>query len=343
MSSVLELFNQCEVLTYLQNRQYPALLGETLFPEEKRESLEFDLIKGARRIPVVASVHAFDTEAEIGSREATKQALELALIKRKLPLREKDIIALENPRTAAEQQYLMREVFNDIDTLVAGVRARVEVMRMEAAADGTVTLGLPDSDTRSVKIDYGVPANHKEVLSGTDLWSDPNSDPIEQIMDWVNTLGTKPPRALTSNKALSALLRNPKVVGALFGRDSNRIASRAELNAYLQQLDLPTIATYDQMYRKQNADGTYSQYRYFPENKFVLLPEGPLGQTIYGPTAEEIRLTRDPSIDTQMIGNVLAMVYEENVDPVSTWTKAVATALPSFPAADEVFQAQVLN
>lgn len=140
MPSILELFNQREILNYLQNRQYPAFTGELLFPEVKRESLEFDMIKGARRIPVIASIHNFDTEAEIGSREASRKALELALIKRKLPLKEKEIIALENPRTPAEQQYLMREVYNDIDTLVTGVRARAEAMRMEAAANGTVTL-----------------------------------------------------------------------------------------------------------------------------------------------------------------------------------------------------------
>ncbi len=158
----------------------------------------------------------------------------------------------------------------------------------------------------------------------------------------VNTLGTKPQRALTSNTVLAALLKHPKVAGALFGQNTSRIASRAELNAYLQQLELPAIATYDEVYRKQKANGTYDQIRYFPQNKFVLLPAGQLGETVFGPTAEEIRLTRDPSIDTQTIGNVLAMVYEESADPVSTWTKAVATALPSFPTADEVFQAQVI-
>jgi hypothetical protein len=339
MPSVLELFNQREVLNYLQNRQYPALMGEALFPEVKRESLEFDQIKGAKRIPVVASVHAFDTEAEIGSREASKKALELALIKRKLPLTEKEIIALENPRTPAEQQYLMREVYNDIDTLVAGVKARVEAMRMEATANGTVTLS---ENNLSANIDYGVPSNHKEVLSGTDLWTDPTSDPITQMQEWYTTLGTKPRRVLTSGAVLAALLRHPKVVGALFGNNSARVATRLDLNAFLTQLELPTIAINDDVYRKQIANGTYTQVRYFPQNKFVMLPEGPLGETIYGPTAEEIRLMRDPSIQTQMVGNVLAMVYEENLDPVSTWTKAVATALPSFPAADEVFQAQVI-
>jgi len=339
MPSVLELFTQPEILNYLGNRQYPAFLGETLFPEVKRDSLEFDMIKGARKIPVVASVHAFDSKTEIGSREASKQALELALIKRKLPLSEKEIIALENPRTPAEQQYLMREVYNDIDALVQGVRARIEVMRIEAAANGTVTL---NENNVSVVLDYNVPSNHKEVLSGTDLWTDPASDPIQQILDWYSTLGTKPRRALTSGAALAALLKHPKVIGALFGNNSVRVATRTDLNAFMQQLELPTIATYDEVYRRQKADGTYEQLRYFPQNKFIMLPATPLGETIYGPTPEEIRLTRNPNVDITKVGNILAMVYEESLDPVSTYTKAVATALPSFPAADEVFQATVL-
>ena len=102
------------------------------------------------------------------------------------------------------------------------------------------------------------------------------------------------------------------------------------MNIYLRQLKLPVIATYDEQYRKQDSKtGKYSNHRYFPEDKFVMLPSGELGHSIFGPTAEEIRLQRDPSIDISMVGNVLAMVYEENLDPVSTWTKAVATALPS--------------
>lgn len=337
MPNILELFNQPEVLNYLENRQYPALLGETLFPEVKRQSLEFDMIKGAGRTPVVASVHAFDTEAEIGSREAIKQAMELALIKRKLPLNEKDIIALEHPRNAAEQQYLMQNVFNDIDELVRGVKARVEVMRMEALANGTITL---NENGLSATLSYDVPAEHKEALAGTALWTDEASDPIGDLERWADELDGQATRALTSNSVLSALLRHPRIVGAIFGNNSQRVPTRQDLNAFLQQHDLPVIGVYNQKYRKQVANGTYVAHRYFPANKFVMFGDGTLGETIYGPTAEEIRLTRDPSIQTSKIGNVLAMVYEENLDPVSTWTKAVATALPSFPAADEVFQAQ---
>ncbi|MFE4569092.1 major capsid protein [Paenibacillus chitinolyticus] len=327
-------------MNYLGNRQYPALLGESLFPEVKRNSLRLDMIKGAKKVPVIASVHAFDTEAEIGSREATKDMLELALIKRKLPMSEEDIVALENPRTPAEQQYLMSQVFNDFEFLVNGVKARVELMRMEVLASGTVTL---DENNLKATLNYGVPAENKEILSGTDLWSDPTSDPLEQMLAWYSGMAIKPKRVLTSLKVLATLLRHPKVVSALYGSfNTSRIASRAELNNYLTQLELPTIAVNDAVYRKEVSKGVYEQRRYFPEDKFVMLPDGPLGETVYGPTAEEIRLSRNPQVDITKVGNILAMVYEENKDPVTTYTKAVATALPSFPVADEVFQAKVL-
>ena len=55
--SVLELFNQKEVLNYLKDRKYPAMLGEELFPEVKRQSLEFDMLTNGSKTPVIASVH----------------------------------------------------------------------------------------------------------------------------------------------------------------------------------------------------------------------------------------------------------------------------------------------
>lgn len=341
MTNILELFNQKEVLNYMKERQFPALLGETLFPEVKKQDLEFEMIKGGSSLPVIASVHGFDAESEIGSREAAgSQAIELALIKRKLQLKEKDIIAIENPRNEAEKQHLMQQVFNDIDTLTTGVRARVEAMRMEVLSNGTVTL---DENGLNMTVDYQVPTENKEALSGAGVWTNPDSDPIEDLLRWADQLNGNATRALTSGAVLTSLLRHPKVVAALYGKDSTRIVTRADLNAFMTQHELPTIGIYNQKYRKQGKDGSYTAHRYFPNNKFVMFGDGNLGETLYGPTAEETRLARNPAIDTSMVGNVLAMVYEEKVDPVSTWTKAVATALPSFPVADEVFQAQPIE
>lgn len=333
----MELFTQNEVLSYVRDREYKPLLGETLFPERKQPSLKLDQLSGGSRIPIAASIHDFDTEAEIGSRIANKQELELSLIKRKMQLKETDIIALENPRTKAEQDYLVGQVYNDIDQLVAGVRARVEAMRMEVLASGQVTV---KENGLNFTLDYHVPDEHKEALTGTNVWINENSDPLADIERWIDALDTKPTRALTSRKIYRTLATHPKIIAAIFGKDSGRVVSQADLDAFMETHGYPVIRTYDEKYKVQEANGTYTTKKYFPENKFAMFNDDLLGETLYGPTAEETRLTRDPAVDTSLVGNVLASVYDETRDPVGTWTKAVATALPSFAAADEVFQAQ---
>lgn len=337
MPTIMELFTQNEVLSYVRDREYKPLLGETLFPERKQPSLKLDQLSGGSRIPIAASIHDFDTEAEIGSRIANKQELELSLIKRKMQLKETDIIALENPRTQAEQDYLVGQVYNDIDQLVAGVRARVEAMRMEVLAAGKVTV---KENGLNFTLDYHVPAEHKEALTGTNVWTNENSDPLADIERWIDALDTKPTRALTSRKIYRALATHPKIIAAIFGKDSGRVVSQADLDAFMETHGYPVIRTYDEKYKVQEANGTYTTKKYFPENKFAMFNDDLLGETLYGPTAEETRLTRDPAVDTTLVSNVLASVYDETRDPVGTWTKAVATALPSFAAANEVFQAQ---
>ncbi|KGL46044.1 minor capsid protein E [Listeria sp. SHR_NRA_18] len=337
MPNILELFNQNEILDYQQSRELPPMLGETLFPEKKVNSLKLDQISGGSRLPVAASIHAFDTEAEIGSREATKSDLSLTLIKRKMPLKEEDIIALENPRTPQEQKYLMENVFNDMTTLVNGVRARVEQMRMDVLANGVLKM---NENGVNLNIDYHVPVEHKEALSGVNLWSDANANPLADIDRWTEKMDTTPTRVLTSKAILNQLLRHPKVLIGIFGKDSGKLLTRAELDAFMIANQMPLIRTYDEKYRKQKDDGTYEALRYFPNNKFVMFSDNLLGETLYGPTAEEIRLARNPAVDLKKVGNILTTMYEENTDPVATYTKAVATAVPSFPAADEVFQAQ---
>jgi len=337
MPTIMELFTQNEVLSYVRDREYKPLLGETLFPERKQPSLKLDQLSGGSRIPIAASIHDFDTEAEIGSRIANKQELELSLIKRKMQLKETDIIALENPRTQAEQDYLVGQVYNDIDQLVAGVRARVEAMRMEVLAAGQVTV---KENGLNFTPGFHVPAEHKEALTGTNVWTNENSDPLADIERWIDALDTKPTRALTSRKIYRALATHPKIIAAIFGKDSGRVVSQADLDAFMETHGYPVIRTYDEKYKVQEANGTYTTKKYFPENKFAMFNDDLLGETLYGPTAEETRLTRDPAVDTTLVRNVLASVYDETRDPVGTWTKAVATALPSFAAADEVFQAQ---
>lgn len=332
MANIAELFSQKNVLDYVNNRQAPALLGETLFPARKVEGLEFDILKAGTRIPTIASVHAFDTEAEIASRVASRSAQELAFIKRKIQLKEKDLIALRNPRTAEEQRFLEQEVYNDVFSMVSSVNARVEKMRMEVLANGTVTL---DENGLDLVVDYGVPTEHKATAD----FSATSTDVIGLLTDWASKLDTMPTRILTSTKVRNAILQNAGIKA--YFKDAGLLPTAGTLNQVLQQFGLPVIATYDEKYYKENAQGVLVKERYFPENKLVMFGSENPGESIFGVTPEESRLLSGGSNDYK-VGNVIAMVYESSLDPVGTWTKAAGTALPSFPEADNVFQATVL-
>ena len=86
-----------------------------------------------------------------------------------------------------------------------------------------------------------------------------------------------------------------------------------------------------------------SLFKKLADKSKLKISKSSLGKTVYGPTPEEIRLSSNPAVDITKVGNILAMVYDETVDPVATYTKAVTTALPSFEAADQVFIANVLD
>ncbi len=150
---------------------------------------------------------------------------------------------MENPRTPAEQAYLVGQVYNDIDSLVQGVRARVEAMRMEVLASGQVTV---KENGLNFTLDYHVPTEHKEALTGTNVWTNENSDPLADIERWIDALDTKPTRALTSRKIYRALATHPKIIAAIFGKDSGRVVSQADLDAFMETHSYPVIRTYDE-------------------------------------------------------------------------------------------------
>ena len=71
-----------------------------------------------------------------------------------------------------------------------------------------------------------------------------------------------------------------------------------------------------------------------------MMPDGKLGDTFYGITAEELELRNNPDVDVSAVGNVVVVPYD-TIDPVGRWIKAVATAMPSVPYADQVFIATI--
>ena len=342
VSAILKEFSRTATLSYARTRQPRNYVGETLFPSNAVNELTFEYWKDLNLLPVMASVQAYGAEAEQASREGAERVTgEIPTIKRKIPLTGRALVALRR-EGAGDVDIVRNTLYNDLDNMIDAVHARVEQMRIDAVANGKIEL---NENGVVMEVDYGVPANHQETLSGNDLWSDhANSNPIENIQDWVHTIiadtGITPTRALTSNTVVANLMKSAEIRRLIYGdAGGSRAISLNQLNELMRTMNLPSIATYDLQVRRQARDGSYSTSRFFPEDKFVLWPGEKLGDTLFGPTEDAML---DADIQATELAGVYAAVYQQTMDPPVIETKAAASAIPTFPMADTVFQATVI-
>ncbi|MGL5149052.1 MAG: major capsid protein [Clostridium sp.] len=334
MPRLEEVFNTKELIDYYKERQMPAMLGEALFPNRKIQDIEFDMILGRGGLPVSASVHALDTETQIASREAIQKGAQgLALIKRQIPIGEKEIIKINNPRTNAELEMVVKQLYNDSEKMVEGVNVRAEAMRMELLSSGKIKI---EENGVKVTVDYKVPSANKKAFNWSNASTSKPLDDLETLASAVESeSGVRPTRMLTSRKIHNALCKNQSIREAVHGVNAAKVVTLAELNALLFDLQLPTLLTYEAKYKVEVAKG-FETKRYFPENIISMFSEGNLGESIWGLTAEEVALIGSGQMETaSMVGNVFVGTYTK-VDPVSEWTKAAATMIPSCPHADEI-------
>lgn len=329
-----EVFNTKELINYYSERQMPAMLGEALFPNRKIQDIEFDMILGRGGLPVSASVHALDTETQIASREAIQKGAQgLALIKRQIPITEKEIIKINNPRTDAELEMVISQLYNDSEKMVEGVRVRAEAMRMELLSSGKIKI---EENGVKVTIDYKVPNGNKKTFNWSNVETSTPLEDLESLAAAVeNESGSRPTRMLTSRKIQNALCKNKSIREVIHGVNAAKIVTLAELNSLFSDLQLPTLATYEAKYKVEGAKG-YETKRYFPENVISMFGDNEVGESIWGLTAEEVKLIGDGNMETaSMVGNIFVGTYTK-VDPVSEWTKAAGTMMPSCPNADEI-------
>ncbi|NFN93622.1 major capsid protein E [Clostridium botulinum] len=334
MPRVEEVFNTNELINYFSERQETPMLGEALFPERKIQDIEFDMILGRGGIPVSASVHAFDTKTQIASRQAIqKGAQELALIKRQIPMREKDIIKVQNPRNDAELAFVLSQLYNDAEDMKKSVKVRTEAMRMELLSSGQIKI---EENEVKVTLDYGLPSANKKSATWKASETDKPLDDIKALARAVKkSSGVMPTRALTSDTIVDTICNCTSVRKAIFGVNSDMIPTIDDLNNLLSRLKLPKFITYDELYKIETATG-FDTKRYYPENKITFLSSNTPGETIFGLTAEEIEMLGNGQMnEAAMVGNIFIGTYT-TVDPVAKYTKAVATALPSCPHADEI-------
>ena len=331
------------LLSYARAFTVEDYIGTALFPEKPVGTLNWEYFKGENRLPVMATVQAWGSETPIHSREGiSKVSGSVVPIKRKIPLDEDAIVALRR-EGLGDKDFVKSTMFNDLDDLIKAVLAREEKMRMDALVYGKIELA---ENNVIMNVDYQRSDSNSETLLSTAKWDDyDDSNPIENIQAWVDAVesatGTKPTRALTSNEVVAHLRQNIAIRQQIFGDNGgSRAININDINLLLESMSLPRIATYNKKARVQNEDGTYTTFRFFPADKFALLPPETLGETLVGPTVEAMA---EESLTEKDMPGIFALLDDRmKDDPPVIWTRVAKVSLPTFPMIDSVFVADVV-
>ena len=334
MADLLKLVTGADLVAYAEAFNYKTnFMGDSLFPSSKTDNFLVDIekvIEGGD-LPVMAQVHALDTEARIGDRPNFKKLeAEKLLIKEKLNRTERISRLLKASSRNLTDNDLVKAIFDDAGNLISRVLTRVEVMRMELLATGKLTVKENNVETT---IDYNMDAANKVDFSS---WSDANhsilSD-LETIRTLAQSKGKVITRALTSTKVIGYIKAN-KEVKAYFAGTGLVPSEKRVLQFIFDEYGI-AFAVNDEVYKTSAQDST--THRFYPENKITFFGgNGTIGKTLYAETPEE---TEDVGYSAKAF---VTLTQWKNQDPVAVWTKASAVSLPVVADIDNIFIATLV-
>lgn len=328
--------------------------GSTWLPDRLHGDVEYQYVIGARNTPVMAHIMGWDSEAPIAGREAQGRKVfgELPPIKRKRRISEKEILRFMTPRLGTtDQQDALRQLMGSIANLVASVQARVEWLRMQALSEDVV---IYDEGGVKIQFDYGLTDTYQiDLVTQTDgsgasvaadygpVWSDvANATPVTDLRHLCGRIedetGQRPQTLVCSRKYAEYLLDNEQVKGWIYQTTApDRPLLPGEVQGLFSRYDLPNIVTYDVTVQAEAHDGSVSTVRPMRQNAAVLLPSSPVGNTLWGPTAESRALIG--SQYQQMATGLWASTYGVD-EPPGEWSKVCAVSFPTMPDAHLIGQ-----
>lgn len=347
-----------ELLTYTSNITVPNDYWQSvLFPPEQTDELTVDVIKASSRLPVMAQIAELGTETAYGSREGVSGTqVEIPKIQRGRWMDEKLIRLLLMANQGGgglrrqEINRIVRDQLNDAKYAVDAIRARREWIAMQAVSIGAISYA---EGNVKISVDYGYVNEQKPVLTGTDRWLDlENSRPLEDMQTWFqyqSDRGVKLKRAFTTQAIISLVLRNKSVRLAYHGDPSGSAnppqLTQTQLDSVTDSLGLPRIVPYDTQARTENDALTggklaFTTVRMAPQDRFIMLPDGPLGNYLWAETTEAMV----DGIEAELTGDMGIYVFRDLVSkhPLRLRTVGVNLAFPVFPYADSVISATVI-
>lgn len=329
------------------NRQTDPIDG--LFGDEKTDNItaKWQSIAAGYQLPMMAQFHAFDVEAQQTVRvPIDTHNIEKGLIKVKINQTER-LRTLIRSGVQGDQN-LWRYVINDGYNLSEQVITRTKVAKNEALATGQLQI---NENNLSLTIDYGVPANNKNLSVVVGTSADVPAQ-IQAIIDNALTQGVTIDTIVTSRKVINQLRGNKSVQTAINGTlAQGAMVSMAALEAWLSaEYGINRVVTNDLTYNAATGlDATgkpnVTIRRYYPQDKITFIATNPAGRVGVGLWGDppEIELSRyGAQVGTGGSASPFVYItqYAEN-DPAVVWTKASGLFIPVIYNPTHIFIATV--
>lgn len=261
---------------------------------------------------------------------------------------------------ASSKRYTDQQKFNevykilmgDVQEAYLGCKDTVDHIILQALSNAGVAQFKPqlnNPDGRTFKIDYGMPERNK--LKATKNWTKENAasiNPFEELAEIkyeFENYGILFGEILMAPALYAWFINNPNVRRAIKGNDkSAQAVTPAELNAMLQQFDLPTITKIN----KRNAiakDGKRSEtlINPFNDNVIVFKPAGKIGEV--QPAFEDNAIIPEKDVEYVDAGNGIRVakwqVGESTGQKAGEYTQASWRALPIITEIDGIVNYQV--
>lgn len=340
--NILDLLNRKTLLGFVRALEPDQTnLWPSLFPFKGTDDLKASYVVGAYGAPVVMNAHSWESEAELGSRGAfSEKELELIKFARKMRLNEEEIRKTLQPRTGtSDADAAIRAIYDDSERLTNDADITREKMALEVVSTGQLAI-------RGMSCDFLVPSEQKITLTGEAKWDQPTTrDILQNELDWINLLVNsgkrRPTRSLTTTPIFNLMLQDQKYREAYWGKPIGAVQPPALSPEQVRQVRssyrLPEVRTYDRYARIQNDNGAYTNLQLLASDRYILLPDGPIGQMLHGVTTEAL-------MDSDLQGAERQGLYIYNTveeDPPAMYTKASMLAVPTAPEAQHLLIAVV--
>ena len=347
--NIKDFINSSNIALYMKELPVEMTVDKALFPNKRQLGTELEFAKGAKNKAVALKISSFDAATKIRALNASMdvQKKEMPFFKEGIGINETKRRELINAASGNNENLiraLTAQLFESYAGLIEGANIQIKRMRASLIQNGVINITTDEGD---IIVDYGVPANHKKVLSVASKWNNPSSDIVKDIQDFQKAITDdkylKPTTILLteetfrntfmSNDALTANLRSNITV-------TNLILSEHDYIAFCQEkLGISIVFLENTTYLPK--EGANAQ-TYYTDGQITLMSGTTLGYTVYGTTPEEYdKMYGSGSLDTAMVQDAIAVTTMVKDDPMTVDTKVSQIVIPSFERADEVFFATV--